>query len=89
MGWIHVGNDCTPRTFTLQAFTPDDVMANTLQNPRLSLTSGSGNFSFLTGTLLGANLYFRVSSVNAEGRTCASDSLAQYYDFSNIIQDGM
>lgn len=89
MGWNYIGTSCTQRTYTLQAFSPSEVMSNDLSAPRVSLSSTSGKFTFLTKSLGDTSLHFRVIATDAVGMTCASESQWQFYNFAMVLENGM
>ena len=87
--WNYVGQSCTPVTFILQGFEPEDVRDNQLNAPILSVNSTSATFSLVRSLAVHENLYYRVIGMDDSGTTCVANSLTGYLNYSIILETGL
>ena len=87
--WQYFGQDCRPATFSIQAFSPNDLTPMRQGViPRLSINSSSAAAIKLpTSIIKNEFLYFTVHGVSSEGRICDPNPQT-FYNFAMLVQDG-
>lgn len=87
--WQYFGQDCRPATFSIQAFSPNDLQPVGQEAiPRLSINSSSAVIKLPTRVIKNELLYFTVHGVSAGGISCDPNPQT-YYNFAMLVQDGM
>lgn len=90
--WNYQGQMCTPVTYTLQGFSLSQVIASDsghLGSPRIEFNSTSMSFTFPTHQFVNEILYFRVFGINSLDDICNTNSLAVFYNFTMLLENGM
>ncbi len=87
--WNFEGHGCIPVTYTLQGFEPENVQANQLNPPNLSVNSTSATFSLIKSFAVRENLYYQIVGVDSSGMVCNANSMTGYLNYSLLLETGL